>query len=143
MSREDIAKKIYEYIPNLRLYILLDTLEYLKRGGRISPTVAFVGEVIKLRPIITVEEGKVTIADKAKGNKAGVKKLMSKFEEHPILEGTEVVVGHSDALDRAVELKNSIEEQGICKVYDNWLLGPIVGTHAGPQAIAVYYISKN
>lgn len=140
-SRQEIVEKIKEYVPKTRLFIILDTLEYLKKGGRINPTVAFVGEAIKLRPIITVKEGKVEVADKAKGDKAGNKRLREKLVDFKPMAGSPIMVGHADAVERAVALKDDIVANGY-EVMEPEFIGAVVGTYTGPNAVGVFYISE-
>ena len=141
-SRKEIVERLNYLVPRTRLYVLLDTLEYLKKGGRISPTVAFVGEAIKLRPIITTKEGKVVIEDKAKGDKAGNRRLREKLTQYPIMEGSPIMVGHADAADRAEALKSDVEAMGY-EVMDCEWMGAVVGTYTGPNAVGLYYFSED
>lgn len=140
-SREEIVAKIKEYVPRTKLFIILDTLEYLKKGGRINPAVAFVGEAIKLRPIITVVEGKVEVADKAKGDKAGNKRLREKLSDFVPMEGSPIIVGHADAIERAEALKEDIVAMGY-DVLAPEFIGAVVGTYTGPNAVGVFYIAE-
>lgn len=142
-SAEEIVAKVTELIPRARVFVVLDTLEYLKRGGRISPSVAFVGGVLGLHPIITIQDGKIDLIDKAKGKKSMNKWLLNKLEELPVDEDYPLFIGHSNAKEKAEVFAGLVADKSYGKDTSNYCLGPVVGTHVGPNAIAVGYISKN
>ncbi len=140
-SRQEVVDAINSYIPRTRLFLVLDTLEYLKKGGRISPTIAFVGEAIKLRPIVTIADGKVTIADKCKGDKAAIKRLLAKLDDIPKDDISPIIVGNADCAEKSESLIAALSDKGY-DIYDNFDIGCVVGTYAGPNALGYYYISK-
>ena len=69
LSAQEIGAVLAQEKPHIRLIALLDTLEYLKKGGRISPAVALAGSLLSIKPVIAVENGEVTILGKARGSK--------------------------------------------------------------------------
>lgn len=141
-SAQEITDALYSYIPRLRLFVVLDTLDYVKKGGRISPTVAFIGGVLNLHPIITLANGKIEMADKAKGKKSAIKWLREKMLALPQEEGLPVLVGHADAQSRGEALQEALEEDGVKNILANVCMGSVVGTYSGPDAIGIFYISK-
>ena len=145
------AKEIYESVlsavKKVRVVALLDTLEYLKKGGRISPTTAWAGELLNIKPVVTVEEGKVVIAGKARGSKCATNMLNKLINEYGgIDKSLPIVIGHSGLKD---DLLNQYIED--CKyLIDNEtdllirsFIGSTIGTHVGPGAIAIGFFSKN
>lgn len=138
----EIVAKITDLTSRAHLFIVLDTLEYLKRGGRISPSVAFVGGVLGLHPIVTVIDGKVELIDKAKGKKSMNKWLLNKLEELPVDTNYAFYVGHSNAADKSKAFAELLKDREYGKGVENFCLGPVVGTHIGPNAIGIGYISK-
>lgn len=141
-SAKEIVDAVNNYIPRLRLFIVLDTLDYLKKGGRISPTVAFIGGVLNLHPIVTLVNGKIEIADKAKGKKSAIKWLREKMSTLKQEDGLPMLVGHADAESRGEALKEALEEDGVKNIQDNVCMGSVVGTYSGPDGIGVFYVSK-
>lgn len=141
-SVKEITDALYDYIPRLRLFVVLDTLDYVKKGGRISPTVAFIGGVLNLHPIITLSNGKLEIADKAKGKKSAIKWLRERMKTLPQEEGLPVLVGHADAESRGEALREALEEDGVKNILASVCMGSVVGTYSGPDAIGVFYVSK-
>lgn len=102
MNAREIAEKLNEEKEKIVIIALLDTLEYLKKGGRISKSVAFAGAVLNIKPVISVEGGEITVLGKARGSKMGNNLLVQEIEkvggvdfEKPVLLGFS---GLSDAL---------------------------------------------
>ena len=146
LSAAEIAKTLERERENIRLVALVDTLEYLKRGGRISKTVAFAGSLLSIKPVITVEDGEIKMLGKARGSKQGNNLLVQEIEKaggvdfsKPLMLG---YTGISDALLR----KYIQDSDALWKDYRDELsvstIGSVVGTHAGPGAIAVAFFKK-
>ena len=81
MSASEIADTLNRAKKNIRLVALLDTLEYLKKGGRISKAVAFAGGLLSIKPVIAIETGEVEILGKARGSKQGNNFLIQQIEK--------------------------------------------------------------
>lgn len=146
MSAQEIADRISEEQDKVCLVALLDTLEYLKKGGRISKTVAFAGGVLNIKPVVCVKNGEILMLGKARGSKQGNNLLVSEIEkaggvdfDKPVLLG---YTGLSDALlNKYVEDSRALWEDdadALCKV----VIGSVIGTHAGPGAIAVAFFKR-
>ena len=139
--RLDIEKK------NIKLLALLDTLEYLKKGGRISSAVAFAGGLLNIKPVITVEEGVVEMVGKARGSKQGNNLLRELVQKSGGVDFNKpyclAYSGLSDSLlqkyinDSAELWQESTDKLPIATV------GCTIGTHAGPGAVAVAFFAKN
>lgn len=143
LSAAEIAETLLRERENIRLVALVDTLEYLKRGGRISKTVALAGSLLSIKPVITVEDGEIKMLGKARGSRQGNNLLVQEIEKvggvdfsKPLLLG---YTGISDALLR----KYIQDSDALWKDYRDELpistIGSVVGTHAGPGAIAVAF----
>lgn len=145
ISARELAQRVEKKREKVRLLALLDTLEYLKKGGRISATVAFAGGLLNIKPVICVAEGEVKLLGKARGFRQGSNLLMQQIEkaggldfEMPMLLG---YTGLSDAM-----LKKYMEDsaqlwQGRVDSLPVSIVGSVVGTHAGPGAVAVAFFS--
>lgn len=147
MSAKDIAHKLEEEKKHVIIVAMLDTLEYLKKGGRISTAVAFAGGVLNIKPVISVDGGEIIMLGKARGSKQGNNLLVQEIEKaggvdfsKPVLLG---YTGLSDALlqkyieDSRALWDNAKSELNISQI------GSIIGTHAGPGAVAVAFFKKN
>lgn len=141
-SAAELAAELTELREKVRLYAVVDTLKYLKMGGRISAATAMVGGVLGIVPIIAVQEGKVESAGKSRGRKAGVQWIHDRVQEDIDLTRP-MVFGHTDcleALDAIMDACSDLSAQAAA-VYCNEI-GCVVGTHAGPGAAGVAYFAK-
>lgn len=146
VSAETVAARLEEEKKKVRIVALLDTLEYLKRGGRISKTVAFAGGIMNIKPVIAVADGEIKMLGKARGSKQGNNLLVTEIDKaggvdfsRPVLLG---YTGLSDVL-----LQKYIEDSkalwaGKKEKLSTTMIGSIIGTHAGPGAIAVAFFQN-
>lgn len=146
LSAGEIAERLDEEKKEIRVLALLDTLEYLKKGGRISATVAFAGGLLSIKPVVAVENGEVALVGKARGSKNGhnlLRELVEKcggvnFEKPCYL----AYSGLSDELIR----KYAEDSADLWEKYSDNLpistVGSAIGTHVGPGAIAVAFFEK-
>ena len=147
LSAREIAGKLEEKKGDVTVIALLDTLEYLKKGGRISKTVAFAGGVLNIKPVVTVQDGVVALIGKARGSRNGNNLLVEKINQSggvdfslPVLLG---YTGLSSALlDKYVEDSRGLWAEEIDSI-PQALLCSIIGTHVGPGAVAVAFFRKN
>ena len=135
----EIIEECKRYIKTWRCYLLVDTLKYLEKGGRINKTAAIVGTLLDIKPILTIENGLVESMDKLRGKKKLVDKLIEKIKEDPDFdaENPRFLVVQSDK-KRGDEACEKLREEfgGDCvKLYSEF--GPIVGTHVGKGAFAI------
>ena len=138
-----IAARLEEEKGDIRLVALLDTLEYLKKGGRISPAVALAGALLSIKPVISVENGEIAILGKARGSKNGSNMLMTLVEKSGGINFDKpcclAYSGLSDALlqkyiaDSERLYSGKTEHLPVCSI------GSTIGTHAGPGAIAAAF----
>ena len=146
MEAKEIAGRLEEEKKRILIVALLDTLEYLKKGGRISRTVAFAGAVLNIKPVIVVSDGEITVLGKARGSKMGNNLLEQEIEKAggvdfsaPVLLG---YTGLSDILlQKYIKDSRRLWEQGLNEVRYT-TIGSVIGTHAGPGAIAVAFFKK-
>lgn len=141
LSRDEIVEKINDYIPRLKLFVIVNTLEYLKKGGRIKATAAIVGDVISLHPVLTVIDGCVEVAAKVIGDKATVKWLDKHIDEEKPEPGLPIILGHSTAPDKAEALLKKLNAKGVNDIAGTIELGSVVGTYAGPGSVGMFYIA--
>lgn len=146
MSAEEIAKTLEEEKKKIVIVALVDTLEYLKKGGRISKTVAFAGTVLNIKPVLSVIDGEINILGKARGSKMGNNLLVQEIDKaggidfsKPILLGYS---GISDALLlKYIEDSRHIWEGNLHEVRYT-TVGSVIGTHAGPGAVVVAFFKN-
>ena len=141
-SATEIADTIRNLLPKTMTYIVVDSLEYLKRGGRISKSAALIGGLMKLHPVLQVVADGAKPVDKVKGKKSANAWLINKLQEAPADTNYKLVIGHSNAPERAEALKEQFREAGITNEIFITCIGPIVGTHIGPNCLGIGYIEK-
>lgn len=145
-SAREIAEILDKEKKNVRLIALLDTLEYLKKGGRISATTALAGTLLSIKPVIAIEDGVVAMLGKARGSKNGNNLLKSLVEKEGginfDLPYALAYSGLSDKLLRKYIEDNKALYAGEADHLPITTIGCIIGTHAGPGAIAVAFFAK-
>ena len=134
MDAKTIAETLEKKRDEICLIALLDTLEYLKKGGRISKTVAFAGGLLNIKPVITVVDGEIQVIGKARGSKQG----NIDFDEP-------IILGYSGLSDSY--LKKYVEDsrdiwQDKADSLDSTLICSVIGTHTGPGVVAVAFFKK-
>ncbi|MCL2404325.1 MAG: DegV family protein [Defluviitaleaceae bacterium] len=138
----ELAKKVIETV---RIYFSLDSLEYLKKGGRVGPTTALVGGILGLRPILHIVDGTVDQLDSVRGKD----RVLNLIEEGVVdalkddVQDINLSIGHILREDDAVKFKASLEASlGIQIANPVVEVGVTIGTHAGPGALAIAYCKK-
>lgn len=143
MSGEQILNELMEVRKHVHLCAIVDTLEYLKKGGRLSPTVAFVGGVLNLKPLISVEEGVINTLGKARGSKAAYTMLTKECANYGGIDHSRpVMLGYTGNCDE--QLVKYIQTNEEVQPYADRaaVIGATIGVHAGPGAVAVAFFSK-
>lgn len=133
----EIATKLEEIIPQIRVFALVDTLKNLVKGGRLSSGAGMIGSALSLKPIIGVKHGVVESAGKARGTKAAIKKALELIAEEGIDTSYPVRYAHANNLEGAEVLRDAVGVTG-----DIGWLGSVIGTHAGEGATLIGYIAK-
>lgn len=125
-------------------WFTVDDLVYLKRGGRVSPTVAFVGNVLGIKPVMHVDnEGHLVKTGKVRGRKTSVMALADKYGElHEEGDENKVYISHSDCIADAEELAGIIERKYGKKTELITDVGPVIGAHSGPGTLALFFVGK-
>ena len=138
-----IAAAVEQQRDNIRIFAVIDTLEYLRRGGRLSGFQAGLGAVTKLKPTIAVRDGAVGIVGKSFGMAAAVKHLMKMLEEHPIDDDFPSYFLYSDTKTVEDLLLPKLREQGKLPRRLHYCgIGPAIGAHIGPGALGMAYMER-
>ena len=120
----------------------VDDLHFLKRGGRISATTAMVGSMLQIKPVLHVDnEGHLVSVGKARGRRASLKALVDKMEKTVTEDGRRMVfISHGDCRKDAALVGEMVKERlGVAEVRINHI-GPVIGAHAGPGTVALFYL---
>ena len=146
MDAKELAELLMKKREDICVVGLLDTLEYLKRGGRISKSVAFAGGVLNIKPVLTFKDGEIVLAGKARGSRHGNNLLVQKIKDSggidfdmPILLGYS---GLSDALLKKYIVDSAELWQCGTDSLDYVLICSVIGTHIGPGAVVASFFRK-
>ncbi|MBQ0027116.1 MAG: DegV family protein [Lachnospiraceae bacterium] len=147
MDAKTIAETLESRKGDIRLVALLDTLEYLAKGGRISSAAAFAGGLLSIKPVVCVEGGEVQVLGKARGSKQGNNYLVQEIQkaggvdfDMPLLLGYSGLSDH--LLKKYIEDSKALWEESSGEL-PTTVVGSVIGTHVGPGAIAVSFFAKN
>ncbi len=139
-SREEITDKILYMRENMVQKFLIDNLEYLKKGGRLSLGQAMVGKLLNIKPILTMKNGELVLEDKVRGRKKGMRWIVNWIKEKDCdLSSKTVGLFHSDDYHGLELLKKHIKENFDCGEIIESEVGSVVGTHSGPGCIAIAF----
>lgn len=145
-SAKEIAQCLEREKNNVRIIAMVDTLEYLKRGGRVSKTMAFAGGLLNIKPVLSVVDGEISMLGKARGSRQGNNLLVTEIQkaggvdfDKPVLLG---YTGLSNILlEKYKEDSKALWEHGKTEL-NSVVIGSVIGTHAGPGAIAAAFFKK-
>lgn len=143
MSGEQILQELMEKRKHVRLYAIVDTLEYLKKGGRLNAAVAVVGGMLNIKPVICVEDGVIRVVGTARGMKKAFASLTQESGKNGGVDyGKPILLGYTGESDE--NLHKYMEENT-----EMWkpgtktsIVGAAIGVHAGPGAVATAFFSE-
>lgn len=141
----DIAAQLERARSRVHMLALLDTLEYLRRGGRIGSAAAAAGALLALKPVITMANGEVELLGKARGSKNARNLLVELVGEHPIdfaMPFSLASTAGGEAMLKKYVRDSSDLWEGIVDALPICSVGAAIGTHVGPGAIAVVYFER-
>ena len=142
-----IANRLEAEKKDIRLVALLDTLEYLKRGGRISSSAALVGGLLSIKPVVAVERGEVVMLGRARGSKNGNNLLVQEIQKTNGVDfGRPYLLGYTGLEDSLLQKYIADSAALWTGRVDELPLGPVggtIGTHVGPGGIAIAFFSPH
>ena len=139
-SLDEVVSIAKNVIENSKFIFVPDTLEYLKKGGRIGGAAALFGSLLQIRPVLTVEDGKTTVFTKVRTKKKAIDKIVNTILEQNSKSPIKGLIVHhinceSEGQELANRLKSSLGLDNV-KIQS---IGPIIGLHVGPGSIGVAY----
>lgn len=142
-SAERIVNEIEETKKNIRLFAVLESLEYLKKGGRLSGVGAFAGTILNIKPIIEVKNGEVSVAAKARGMSGAYQKLIQLVEQSGGIDyNTHYCIGYSAYKDNMNDFLNAASKELALNSRFVSPIGTVVGTHAGPGVCGIAFFAN-
>jgi len=132
----EIVARVEQMRDDMKLYFVVDTLEYLHKGGRIGAAAAFLGTLLKVKPILMLDEGVIKPLDKVRSKRKAIQRLLSELESHVSPEQpVQAVAMHAQVPDEASELTAEMRRRFNCQRMFFGEVGPVVGTHTGPGVL--------
>lgn len=146
MEAKEIAKELEKVKENVVVVALVDTLEYLRKGGRVSSAVAFAGGVLNIKPVLSLTNGEINMLGKARGSKQGNNLLVQEIEKSGGVDFSKpVLLGYTGITDsllvKYIEDSKAIWAGNLDEIRYT-TIGSAIGTHVGPGAIAVAFFKK-
>lgn len=133
---------VNENIKRSKFIFSPDTLEYLKRGGRIGAAQALLGSILQLKPILTVTDGKTDVITKVRTKKKSIEKMLEIFADDVAKYGLGgVIVHHINSEEVAQKIADRVKEI-VDVAVDICPIGPVIGVHVGPGSVGLAYYTK-
>ncbi len=145
LSAQEIEDNLNQRKKDVRIYAVIDTLKYLRKGGRISATTAIVGTTLSIKPIVAIIDGEVKMVGKAMGNKRGNLMLNSIVQSEGGIDFSMPFSYIWSGKDKSNIEKFIKDSQGLVESHDVTLqrIGCTIGTHAGAGAVGIVFFKKN
>ena len=134
-SVEEIRDIVQSMIPHIRILVVLDTLEYVRRGGRIGRARAFLGTMLRVKPILSLRDGEVHPEERVRTKALAMNRLFQITTSYPRIK--EVALGYSTNAQEAEDLRRRLQAALPGVAVSTGRIGPVIGVHAGPGVLGV------
>ena len=142
-SIEEVSAWVEENKLKLCHWFTVDDLSYLKRGGRVSSSAAFIGTMLKIKPVLHVDnKGYLIPISKERGRKSSIKELVRKMEDLVIDTKQVIYISHGDCIEDAEYLRDRIKDKIGCTEFLINFIDPVIGAHSGPGTLALFFLGK-
>lgn len=139
MEVEEIIKEIKRAKPHVKSMLSFNSLDHLVKGGRLSKTAGFIGNMLGIKLMLCVKDGEMAVVDKVRGSKKALKNIIEYLDELDVKEGNPVILLNAQGEDIDI-LREKLKEKNVevveCEV------GCVVGTHSGPNACGIFFIER-
>lgn len=140
---QEIEQQIRFMAIHMEHLFTVEDLDYLAKGGRVSKASAFIGGLLNIKPLLHVEDGKLVPIEKHRGRKKVLRRMIEMMEERGShLEQQTIAISHGDDLVAANEFKAMIEEVLQPKAIEIHQIGSVIGSHAGPGTLALFFLNQ-
>ena len=146
MEINSVIEKLDKMKESACLYVTVDSLEHLQKGGRLGKASALAGAILNIKPIISMKDGELQAESKVRGSKKALKAIMDLSKEKMGAEKEQYKVlfvrGEKERYETAVEMANELRAEGYDVHEDVWTVGITIGSHIGPTPIAICMMKK-
>jgi len=140
---DEVIQVVQDMIPRVHLIVMLDTLYYLASGGRIPTAAAWAGSLLKVKPFVTVSQGKVRLVTAVRTKRRGVEHLLEMMGQRTGANSPlHVIVMHADALEEAEDLKQRVASEFDCAEIYVKDFTPVMGIHTGPGLLGLAFYAE-
>jgi DegV family protein with EDD domain len=142
---EEIDALVRHYLETHGLLFTVDTLEFLARGGRIGKAKAFAGQLMHVKPILTIQDGEVIPLKRVRGNRKAFQEFVDALDQQTRDEpGLRIGIAHADAPDRLRELEKMVRDRRPqATIEQETALGAVIGAHAGPGTVGFFWFTDD
>ena len=142
---EEIDELVARFRRESGLVFTLDTLEYLAKGGRIGRAAGWAGQLLNIKPILTLADGEVLPLKRVRGNRKAIQEFANAFRDGTVDgPGLRVGIAHAEAPDRVAALETLVRDvRPQAEIEVETTLGPVVGTHAGPGTVGLFWLQDS
>jgi DegV family protein with EDD domain len=143
VDADEIMSRLRGMIPRARTYFLVDTLEYLRKGGRIGNAASLLGSALRIKPILHMVDGTIDVLEKVRTQHRAFERLQELVIAHcPPSEEALVSIMHADVPSRANSLRDSLQQELKVTEIPVYQLGASITTHAGPGTLGVSFFTQ-
>ena len=138
---DEVARLVEDLAPQVHFFAVLDTLEYLAKGGHVPRAAAWLGDIVGVKPILTAAHGKVERLSQARSKRGAMSKMLRMMEERdPGRLPIRALVMHADAPQEAERFLSQIQAKFFCESVHITQFTPVMGAHSGPGVVGVAFL---
>ncbi len=138
-SRDQVVAAVNAIIPKMNVIFVLDTLEYLRRGGRIGAASAMLGTMLNFKPMLTLKDGAVHPLEKPRSRAKALRRMMEMLQQQAGKKPLHIAVLNANVQDEAKAVEDELKKNFICVEFYSVLLTPAIGVHTGPGTLGVAF----
>ncbi|MGI6606311.1 MAG: DegV family protein [Peptococcia bacterium] len=143
-GKEEILQIVQKMIESVKAYFVVDTLENLEKGGRIGKATAFLGGMLNIKPVLTIEEGLIAPFEKIRGKGKALERLVEIARNYANDHGNvRCIIAHANVLEEALKIHERISTELQCTELILADIGAVVGTHAGAGTVALFFFAAS
>ena len=141
---EEIKEYVQQLVQNVNLLFVVDTLEYLRKGGRIGGASALLGNILNIKPVLSLKEGRIEPVARVRTKQRALERLLELMDQRvPSRRPVHVSIIHAQALEEAVALEREVRQRFACREVLFSEIGPVLGAHVGPGTVGIAFYSES